>query len=151
MRPARPLLAVIALAIALALPQTAPASTRTHAVSTFIGYVNAARAQRGLAQLRPTGALLRSSQGYSGYLMRRDYFGHSGLARAGRFRLLGEVLEKHSGSRRRPRLAFRLLMGSPVHRRVLMDPRMRSIGAGVTRGRFRGARAVIWVVHVGRR
>jgi len=136
-----------------ALPSTASAYNRGVTVNQMVTAVNSVRAKHRLPPLRPTGRLMSSSQGYSTQLMRQDSFGHSGLARAriGRFGRLGEALEIHEGKRARPKLALRYLMNSPAHRALLLSSSMTRIGAGVTRGRFRGSRAVIWVLHLGRR
>jgi uncharacterized protein YkwD len=141
--------AIVIVAFAV-LPASASAS-QASAVSTMVNSVNAVRAHHGLRPLRPSPALLRSSERYSQTLMRRDRFGHSGLARLGRFNRLGEALEMHSGNARRPRMALKLLMRSPPHRHLILSHSQRLIGAGVARGRFRGSRATIWVLHFGRR
>ena len=41
-------------------------------------------------------------------------------------------------------------MGSPKHRRLLLDRSMSHIGAGVARGSFEGERATLRVLQVGR-
>ena len=40
--------------------------------------------------------------------------------------------------------------GSPVHRAIVLTRAMRWIGVGMSRGRFGGGRAVIWVLQVGK-
>lgn len=145
------LLGILGLSL-LAVPTSASAYDRGGTVDDMLTSVNQVRAKHGLRALRPTSRLLHSSQGYSTQLMRQDSFGHSGLSRArsGSFSRLGEALEIHSGRKASPNRALRYLMNSPPHRALLMSRTMTQIGAGVTRGRFRGSRAVIWVVHVGR-
>ncbi len=151
LRFAHPIVILLALA-ALALPQRASAaSPRESAAQRMLAGVNAARARHGLWPLRRSPALMRSSRSYGRSLMRRGVFGHSGLARAGRFRRLGEALEFNSGVELRPAMALRLLLGSPAHRNLILSNRMSLVGVGVTRGRFRRSPAVIWVLHFGRR
>lgn len=134
------------------MPSPAAAYDRAATANEMVAAINSIRTHNGLRALRPTPRLMRSSQGYSTQLMRQDSFGHSGLARArsGRFSRLGEALEIHGGRRARPKQAVRYLMSSSTHRALLLSGSMTRIGAGVTRGRFNGSRAVIWVVHLGR-
>ena len=83
-------------------------------------------------------------------MMRSDYFGH--MSRI-------PVASRWAG-RRDARLAQRLAavaaravrqwMGSPPHRAVLLSWRFTRIGVGRARGHY-GARATMWVAHVGRR
>jgi len=114
--------------------------------------VNRVRAGHGLAPLRQSRPLNRTSRRYSHYLMRRDWLGHVFPIRASRrYRRVGEVLAMHTGRRPRVRRTVRAWLRSPSHRALLLSRRFRHMGAGRTRGRFRGRRATIWVVQVGRR
>lgn len=154
MRPARPLLvAFLAAAVtfsAFAVP-TASARPDTAAASQMAAAINHVRARHGLRPLRVSGSLNSSAARFSQGLMARDVFAHAGRVQASRrFRSLGEVLMKMSGRRYRVRRAVRAWMHSAGHRMVLLHPSFRAIGAGATRGRFRGRRATIWVVQVGR-
>ena len=50
---------------------------------------------------------------------------------------------------RRARLAA-AVAGVAAHRAIVLSPTMRRQGVGVTRGRFGGREATIWVLHAGR-
>ena len=155
MRPVRlllvPMLASAALLTPLLQPAHAEADSGDVAEGEVVNMINAHRAGRGLRRLRVSPSLSGSAQRYSNRLMARDYFGHAARVQAsGRFKSLGEVLQKLPGRRFRARLAVRRWMRSGGHRFVLMHPSLRWVGAGVTRGRFRGRSATIWVVQVGR-
>jgi uncharacterized protein YkwD len=135
----------------LLVPARAEADPGDVAEHEIVNVINAYRTGSGLRPLRVSRSLNGSAKRYSNRLMARDYFGHAARVQAsGRFRSLGEVLQKLRGRRYRVRLAVRRWMRSGGHRFVLMHPSMRWVGAGVTRGRFRGRSATIWVVQLGR-
>ena len=113
--------------------------------------VNDARSDNGLRPLRSAPALARASSSFSHYLMRRDAFGHGNGVNASGFRGMGEALSLHFGFRPKVGRTVRRWLASPTHRAVLLKPSANWIGVGITRGRFRGARATIWVLQVGRR
>ena len=151
----RPLAAclLVAALIAVATPSPASASRWSDEMSALmIERINAVREARGLPKLRTSPSLNRSSRRYARYQMTRNYFGHLRRIRASRkFRWLGEIVAIHRGRRARVRSTVRRWMRSPGHRAAILSRRFRWAGAGVSRGRFRGPRAVIWVVHFGRR
>jgi uncharacterized protein YkwD len=135
------------LALAL-LPGSAVASPR----DSMLAQINSVRAYAGVHPLRSSRALNDSSSRFAGTLMRRDFFGHASRIRAGgRFRLLGEILEMHRGSRPQVGATVRAWLNSPGHRRVIMDPRFYWIGLGRVAGRFNGHRTTIWVGQFGRK
>jgi uncharacterized protein YkwD len=112
--------------------------------------VNAARARHGLPALRPSRSLGRSSGRFAHWLMSHGLFGHrAGVSASHRFRRLGEALAMHSGSKPGIRGTVRSWLGSPAHRAIVLTHSMRWIGVGMSRGRFGGHRAVIWVLQVG--
>ena len=83
--------------------------------------------------------------------MAHDVFTHqSSIWASSRFKLLGEALEWHCGRRFDVGGTLRRWLASPSHREIVLSPTMRRQGAGVTRGRFGGRGATIWVLHVGR-
>lgn len=118
----------------------------------MVEVINTARQRNGLAPLRVSKSLNRSSKRFSDRLMQSDVFGHADHVQAARrFEGLGEVLEKHSGRGFWIRRTVQLWMGSSGHRYILLNPSMRWIGAGATRGRFGGNSETIWTVQVARR
>jgi uncharacterized protein YkwD len=83
--------------------------------------------------------------------MRTDTFTHRARPSvAGHYKRAGEALAYHTGSGPQIGWTVRAWMRSPSHRAILLTRSMRELGAGMARGRFRGGRAVIWVLQVGR-
>ncbi|MFL5851952.1 MAG: CAP domain-containing protein [Solirubrobacteraceae bacterium] len=139
-------------AMVLLVPGTATALTANQrAERKMTRAINAVRAEHGLPAFRRSASLTGSAERYSDYLMQHDVFGHqSSIWASGRFALLGEALEMHTGPHFRVGHAVQAWLASPPHREILLSPVMRRQGAGVTRGRFGRSRAVVWVLHVGR-
>jgi uncharacterized protein YkwD len=144
--------AAMTAAMVLLVPGAATALTANQrAERKMTRAINAVRAEHGLPAFRRSASLTGSAERYSDYLMQHDVFGHqSSIWASGRFALLGEALEMHTGSRFRVGHAVQAWLASPPHREILLSPVMRRQGAGVTRGRFGSSRAVVWVLHVGR-
>ena len=112
--------------------------------------VNGERAGHGVAGLRHSLALRRSAQRFARLLLRRGVLAHGArIAAPGRFRLLGENLALVGGTPQ-PDRAVGLWLGSPGHRALMLDSRMRSVGIGRASGLFRGHPATVWVLRVGR-
>jgi uncharacterized protein YkwD len=133
--------------MALALPTSAAADDS----GPMISKINQVRANHGLARLRPSRSLLRSSRAFSRYLMAHNVFGHRSRVSASlRFRWLGEALALHFSDKPEVAMTVRMWLDSPPHRRIVLAPQMRLIGVGLCRGTFRGERAAIWVLQVGR-
>ena len=152
MRPSRVITVCMLVLLVLALPSTASAK-RVHAAaaSTMIAKINQVRARNGLPPLRTSGALLSSTARFSSTIVRTDVFAHRSRVSAGkRFHKLGEALAMHTGTRLGVSSTVRMWLRSPTHRAVILTRSMNLIGAGVSRGRFRGRRATIWVVQTGR-
>ena len=119
--------------------------------AAMVDQINSARARHGVPPLRRAPRLERSASAFARHLMRTDRFGHAARIRAGSsFRALGEVLAMHGGRRPRRPFTVRGWLRSPPHRSVILSPAFRRMGAGRATGRFRGRRATIWVVQVGR-
>jgi uncharacterized protein YkwD len=141
-------LTVCLLALFLGLPCSAQGS---QARDVLLERVNGARAQAGLNPLRVSPSLSASSSSFSGSLMGGGVFGHgSGVSANRRFKGLGEAIAMHSGGNPKPGTVVRRWLGSPSHRAVVLKRGVRLAGAGYTTGRFRGRRATIWVLQVGR-
>lgn len=133
---------------AFVLPAAAPAS----ASPPMVRKINQARRAHGVRPLRYSHSLGHSSARFAHHLMAIDYFGHASRIHASRrFSALGECLARQSGWRLRRSRVVRGWMGSPVHRMILLSRRFNRVGAAPARGIFRGRRATIWVVQVGRR
>ena len=122
---------------------------------------NAQRAVHGLPALRLNRRLSRTAERHSRDLIRHDRLSHTStdgtslarrIARAGSFRLKGEVLAfAPNGSGARARAVVRLFMRSPPHRAQLLNPRYRVLGVGRVRGGMRGARGVVVTVDLAAR
>jgi uncharacterized protein YkwD len=148
----RTVAATMAALVTFAVPASAAGLTpNQRAERQMTKAINAVRAQHGLPAFRRSASLTASAERYSNYLMAHDVFAHqSSIWASSRFKLLGEALEWHSGRRFDVRGALRRWLGSPSHRAIVLSPVMRRQGAGVTRGRYGGRPATIWVLHVGR-
>jgi uncharacterized protein YkwD len=143
-------LACVACVCATGLAPAAMAATPSE--KRLLGLIDSARRSHGLPALRDSGSLCRSARRYSRYMLSHDYFGHLGRIRASRsFRVRGEALAMHSGSRMRPRRVLRMWLSSPPHRALVLSRRMRFAGVGGVRGRFGSSRKTAWTLHVGRR
>jgi uncharacterized protein YkwD len=141
---------VAALAVALAVLPAGPARA-ANPTAVMIEKLNSWRASRGLPTLRASESLMTSSRRYAATMMRRGYFGHASSVQASsRYRRLGEVIYMRFGSGSRPSLAFRSWLRSSGHRSLLAHRGFTQVGAGYVAGRFRGRRAVIWVMQFGK-
>ena len=116
--------------------------------SLLVSKINEVREAHGVRPARHSRSLSKSSSAFARYLARTHQFGHSSRIRASnRFSKLGELLAL-TPRRVRKRRMLNLWLQSPSHRAVLLDPAFRYVGVG--RGRYGGARAVVWTVHFGR-
>jgi uncharacterized protein YkwD len=143
------LMACAVTAGAMLLPSSAAAAPAEHEA---IDALNDVRRANGVAPLRVSESLNRSSGEYARRMLRYDFFGHgSSIDVAGGFRSAGETLAYHTGWDAQPRRTITRWMNSPGHRAVLLSPGFRWVGMGVARGRLAGAVATTWVAHVGSR
>ena len=141
-------LALLCVFVALAVPMPAAAGSKT---SRMTDGINWARAYWGLPTLHKSRRLHHSAERRASRLMRRDYFAHPATLRVASFERVGEVLELHAGRRARIRRTLLRWGRSPGHRSVLMSRSYGYIGAGKATGWYRGQRATIWVVRLGRK
>ncbi len=81
--------------------------------------------------------------------MRADFFAHPSYLSVPTFDRVGEVLELHGGRRPQTGSVLRRWANSPGHRAVITGA-YRWVGAARAVGRYRGARATIWVVRFGK-
>jgi uncharacterized protein YkwD len=117
-----------------------------------INALNDVRRANGVAPLRVSESLNRSSGRYARRMLRYDFFGHGArIDVAGRFRSAGETLAFHTGWKAAPRRTVSRWMNSPAHRAVLLSSRYRWVGMGLARGRLGSRVATTWVAHVGAR
>jgi uncharacterized protein YkwD len=113
--------------------------------------INETRARHGVPVLRKSPSLRRSSGRFARWLMRHDLFAHrSRVSASRRFNRLGEALSMHSGRKPRVRRTLRMWLRSSSHRKLVLGRGRNYIGLGMARGHFRGRRAVIWVLQVGK-
>jgi uncharacterized protein YkwD len=137
------------LLIAALLP-AAPAAA--NAQRDAIDQLNKIRRSHGLAELRASRSLHRSSTRYARHMVNTDYFGHaSRIAVGSQFGRAGETLELHSGWQPEPGLAISGWMNSPSHRAVLLSSEFKWVGMGIARGRNGNGPYTVWVAHVGAR
>jgi uncharacterized protein YkwD len=147
---------LLALAIAVcAIAATAFATTGVAAAKSpeanMMHKVNHYRLKHGLHRVKWADSLKRSARKYAWYMMRSQYFGHSRRIHASsRYKRLGEILEYQRGRRPNVNLAFHTWLGSSPHRAIILDPKFTYAGAGRAWGRFKGHRAMLWVMHFGR-
>lgn len=142
--------AVLVFTLFLAVPSSQASAAKPSTV--MLQEINKARQANGLASLRGSSSLRRTSKRYAGYMLRSGYFGHLTRIRASRrFRRLGEIIAIHRGSRLAIRNTVRRWLNSPPHRAVILSSGFRYAGAGTRRGRFHGHRSRTWVMHFGSR
>ncbi len=110
--------------------------------------LNAARAEAGRDPLRSRPALERAATRHAADMVERRYFAHDSpdgdsaadrARRAGYLRgadhwRIGEVLIWTRGAPLTAASAVRAWLGSPAHRRVLLQPRYEDVGAGIVAG-----------------
>lgn len=112
--------------------------------------IDRARQSRGLAPLRDSGALNRSAENYSRYMIQADFFGHRArISVPGDWSRVGENLALTLGGGAKPGAVLRGWLRSPNHRHILLSRGYRAAGVGCAKGRFRGRRATAWTLHVG--
>jgi uncharacterized protein YkwD len=115
----------------------------------MVAKINKVRASHDLRPLRTAAGLMRSSRDYARHLIRSETFAHgSSYAKTG-FETTGETLAFHRGQMRRPWPILRMWLASPAHRALILSESFSHVGAGPASGRFDGAKATIWVAHLG--
>ncbi|MEW5990262.1 MAG: CAP domain-containing protein [Chloroflexota bacterium] len=119
----------------------AAAGTAETMEASILGWVNDARAQRGLAALRPDSRLIDLAGDRAATLAAKDQLSHDAAgclscqleARGIAWNLYGEVLASNSwpwGSES-ARVVFESWRDSPSHWDILMNPQYDSVGVGV--------------------
>ncbi|MGI8440055.1 MAG: CAP domain-containing protein [Thermoleophilaceae bacterium] len=141
--------AVVCLLVCAAVPSAAVAATSE---DSMVAELNAARAAHDRPALKVSPALGASAEGYAGWMMRSNAFGHrSPLPVPRGFALRAEILALRSGTGPMVVPTVRLWLDSPGHRAAMLDPRYEWVGVGRAKGRFGGRTTTIWVAHFGRR
>jgi uncharacterized protein YkwD len=141
-------LALLCVLVATAVPASSSAAPPA---KRMIDAINWSRASYGLPTLHRSRKLSRSATRRARRMIRADFFAHPTRLRVPRFDRVGEVLELHGGRRARVGRTLRRWGRSPTHRLVLLTAAFRYAGAGRASGWYRGQRATIWVVRLGRR
>jgi uncharacterized protein YkwD len=145
-----PVAVLTGLVFVLALLPAATAAA--NAQRDAVDQLNQIRRAHGLAELRPSLSLHRSSTRYARHMVQANYFGHaSRIAVSSQFGRAGETLELHSGWEPEPGLAIDGWMNSSTHRAVLLSSQFRWVGMGIARGRNSNGPYTVWVAHVGAR
>jgi len=122
-------------------------SPAAHASSSgaMMRAINGWRRAHGRAALHPSHRLSHLARRSSDAVADRRRFAHPFRPSPGH----GEILEYHTGSLARVRLAVRLWAHSPEHRHLMLSRRFHRVGAGDARGRIGGRRVVVWAVELG--
>jgi uncharacterized protein YkwD len=131
-KPLTSVVAVLACAGVLALAAPAEAAPTTME-KRLIARINDARTDRGLRKLRVGATIQRGAHAWARHLRRADAFYHARV-RAG----TGEVLAWGTCSWFSPAAAVRAWLRSSSHRRVMLRSGFRFVGAGWSRGSWRG-------------
>lgn len=135
--------------------------------SAMLKLINDVRATHGLAAVRARSVLCKAAQSHSREMITYGYFSHyshngesfsARLIRFGYSRTgfsswsAGEVIGWGQGTEGTAAAMFRIWMASSGHRAVILTPRWRDVGLGVSKGSFQGLSEVyMYTVDFGRR
>jgi len=140
--------AVLVLAAASATVPATSAAARARSSHAVVRLLNAARARHGAQPLREDRRLDRAARAHSRDMVANRYFAHqsrsggppsrriahTGWMRGRRRWHVGENLAWGTRRSARPAAIVAAWLGSPDHRRIMLDPRYRVVGVGVERG-----------------
>lgn len=139
---------------------TAGLGDRTRIAAEMLARVNGVRRQAGLAPLALNPLLGRISQEHADDMLLRSYFGHrtpEGLGPSERARAdgyLAGIGENLVEKRYSVQEALDAWLGSPPHRRNILNPDVREVGLGLALGggydAAPGGYRVVWVQSFGR-
>jgi uncharacterized protein YkwD len=142
-----------ALCAVLALAPAASAGPRLTATErAVIHRLNEARAQQGLAALRPARGLSRAADRHSRDMLARDFFDHPSsdgtpfdtrVRRFAKASMVGETLASLPDRRGGAATVVRIWMQSAAHRAIVLDPRLTRVGIGKRWGRLGGNRTAV--------
>jgi uncharacterized protein YkwD len=150
MRPNRRILAALAAVLAVTVAPSAgsarpngTSAPATQLQGALLGQINSFRVARGLVPLRISAALTSAANGHSGQMARMGFFSHDSASGASFSQRIARFYPSrgfHSWSVGENLVwggpdigavrAFRLWLGSPLHRANLLSPRWREIGLG---------------------
>jgi uncharacterized protein YkwD len=127
-----------ALLAALVTAPTAPAGHRLNGFERqVIAELNGARAQQGLAKLRPYGGLNRAADNHSRDMLRSDFFDHPSsdgtpfdrrVRRFARAQMVGETLAALPQRTGGAAAVVQMWLTSASHRHIVLAPAFRRIG-----------------------
>jgi uncharacterized protein YkwD len=122
-------LALLVLLVAIAAEGRAAADPPTCATgaaerAAIVCEINAARAEAGRAPLHSRPSLVEAGRAHASDMVERRYFAHESPEGEGRA----------DRARRRRKHAHEMWLESPSHRRILLSPRYRDVGAGPVDG-----------------
>ena len=113
-------------------------------VHALVCLINGARVDHGLQRLKSNAALGLAARRYARDMVKRTFFDHTSpggstpvtrVRRAGYHgKRVGEALAFAIGPQATPAGTVRGWLRSPPHRRILLDRRMRDLGAGFAKG-----------------
>lgn len=137
-------------AIAVASPMSVGA-LRAERGTRIVDGINWVRASKDLRTLKGSRRLARSARARARLMMRADFFAHPSRLRVRGFHRVGEVIAFHRGHKPRALRTLKRFGKSPPHRQLLLSRKYRRVGAARAHGRWRGTRATIWVIRVGKK
>lgn len=136
-------------------PACVPASGSAALSRSFLQQVNDLRGRAGLRQLHVETRLARAALAHACDNARRQSYTHRGgdgstlTLRLGRVKYPFRAAAENTGwGFRSAASALRWWMNSPPHRANLMNPALRDIGIGISRG---GDEKLYWVLDLGAR
>jgi uncharacterized protein YkwD len=142
------LIIAAALAALLALAPAATAGPRLNASEReVVQRLNDARAQHGLAALRPARGLNRAADRHSRDMIASDFFDHPSsdgtpfdrrVRRFAKASMVGETLASLPERRGGAATVIQIWMQSAAHRAIVLDPRLTRIGVGRRWGTLAG-------------
>ena len=119
---------------------------------------NNARRDHGLSTFCVSPALQRAARAHSRDMIQRDYFSHftkgkneSACTRITNFGYNWSYCGENIGMNATPDGMFGSWMGSPGHRRNILDPKFREIGIGARTGDYLGRKTTMYTVDFGAR
>ncbi|QGG95896.1 CAP domain-containing protein [Actinomarinicola tropica] len=130
MRPFRPLLAAVVVALVLLGVAPTAGAGPVDDEARFVALVNQARSAAGVAPLAPHGELTALGRSWAGSMAAAGGISHNpalGSSVSAPWQLLGENVGRGPSVE----VVFNALMASPSHHRNIVDPRFTHIGVGV--------------------
>jgi uncharacterized protein YkwD len=127
-----------------------PAAASAGPQARMLAALNEVRERHGLAPVRPTRPIARTSRSYARRLARQGRLQHASRIRGARQRGIGEILAVAPDGCA-IRCVVRAWLSSPTHRPLVLRPTFRFAGVGAARGSWGSTRASYWVVRFAER